>query len=62
MGREGSGVDASCAEEASSETERGLEVDGDERGMHKRLLPLLSSESSDGMEERRGGAEVQQGC
>lgn len=30
-------------------------------GMQKRLLPLLSSESSDGMEGRDEG-EVQQGC
>lgn len=48
--------------DVSSRDERcGVEMEGDEECMQKLLLPLLSSESSDGMEDR-GLGEVQQGC
>lgn len=39
-----------------------LGEDDDEEYLQKLLLPLLSSESSEGMEGRREGGDFQQGC
>ena len=63
MGRNGSGEEYSLLEDLSRTGKPMDEVEGgEERFSLLRLLPLLSSESSEGMEGERGGGEVQQGC